>query len=154
MVLADALPGWDIDIRATDLSTRALAQARTATWLLEKSKDIPPGYLKRHMLRGSGTQEGKMRASQALRSMVRFDRLNLTDAEWPLDLGPSFDAIFCRNIFMYFDPSDKDRAVKRLLTYLQPGGHLFLGDAEGLSGHRVAQVMPSVYRLLGPGSHE
>jgi chemotaxis protein methyltransferase CheR len=154
MVLADALPGWDIDIRATDLSTKALDQARTATWLLEKSKDIPPAYLKRHMLRGSGTQEGKMRASQALRAMVRFDRLNLADAEWPLDLGPSFDAIFCRNIFMYFDHSDKDRVVKRLLTYLSPGGHLFLGDAEGLSGHRVAQVMPSVYRLLAPGSNQ
>jgi chemotaxis protein methyltransferase CheR len=152
MVLADALPGWEIEIRATDLSTRALEQARSATWLLEKNKDIPPAYLKRHMLRGSGTQEGKMRASQALRAMIRFERLNLNDREWPADLPSAFDAIFCRNVFMYFDPADKERAVKRLLTHLAPGGHLFLGDAEGLSGFedRMAHVMPAVYRLRQP----
>jgi chemotaxis protein methyltransferase CheR len=152
MVLLDALPGWEIEIRATDLSTRALAQARSATWILEKSKDIPPEVLKRHMLRGSGTQAGKMRASAALRELVRFDRLNLNDTDWPLDLG-SFDAIFCRNVFMYFDAPDKDRIVRRQLTYLAPGGHLFLGDAEGLAGldDKVVQVIPSVYRLRVPG---
>jgi chemotaxis protein methyltransferase CheR len=156
MVLLDTLPGWKIDILATDLSTRALEQARGATWSIEKSKDIPAHFLKRHMLRGSGTQEGKMRVSTALRALVRFERLNLNDLEWPLAAGGAFDAIFCRNVFMYFDPSDKERVVRRLLGHLAPGGHLFLGDAEGLSGFedRTVQVMPAVYRLRGPAAPE
>jgi chemotaxis protein methyltransferase CheR len=149
MVLADALPDWTIEILATDLSTRALDRAREATWLLEKSKDIPTPYLKQYMLRGSGTQDGKMRATQSLRTLVRFERLNLKDADWRLD--PSllpFDAIFCRNVFMYFDPEDRDRTIRRLLSLLTPTGHLFLGDAEGASGvdPRIVQVIPSVYR--------
>jgi chemotaxis protein methyltransferase CheR len=149
MVLVDALPSWDVEILATDLSTRALEKAQAATWLLEKSKDVPPHYLKRHMLRGSGTQDGKMRANQSLRGLVRFQRLNLKDADWRLDAtGAPFDAIFCRNVFMYFDTEDRDRTIRRLVSHLTPTGHLFLGDAEGASGvdPRIVQVMPAVYR--------
>ena len=152
MVLMDALPGWAVEILATDLSTRALSSARTATWLLEKSKDIPEHYLKRHMLRGSGSQVGKMRASQSLRSLIRFERLNLNDREWALDPQRTpFDLVFCRNVFMYFDPVDRERALRRLISSLAPGGYLFLGDAEGAGGvdPRIEVVMPAVYRRRG-----
>ncbi len=153
MVLLEALPGWEIDILATDLSTRALDKARAATWLLEKSKDIPPHFLKRHMLRGTGTQDGRMRACQSLRSLVRFQRLNLNDSDWDVGHQP-FDAIFCRNVFMYFDPDDRERALRRLVSNLTPTGYLFLGDAEGAAGvdDRIVQVMPAVYQRNGGGT--
>ena len=79
MVLVDTLPGWQIEIVATDLSSRVLERAQSATWSMEKSADIPPHYLKRYMLRGTGAQAGKMRAGQELRDVVRFARLNLND---------------------------------------------------------------------------
>jgi chemotaxis protein methyltransferase CheR len=74
MVLLEALPGWEVNILATDLSSRALARARAATWPIDKSQDIPPRYLSQYMLRGTRSQQGKMRAGAELRKAVVFDR--------------------------------------------------------------------------------
>jgi len=146
MVLMDALPGWGIHILATDLSTRILDQAQAATWPIEKSTDIPAHYLKRFMLRGRGDQGGKMRAGTDLRSLVKFQRLNLNDDVWSFDPGTQFDAIFCRNVLMYFEPGLRERALRRIVERLSPSGCLFLGDAEGLSGFPgLRMVAPSVH---------
>ena len=106
MVLTDVLPDWTIEILATDLSTRALDRAREATWLLDKSKDIPPPYLKRYMLRGSGTagREDARHHEPARAGAVR----TAEPQGRRLAAGPEpvpFDAVFCRNVFMYFDPA-------------------------------------------------
>jgi chemotaxis protein methyltransferase CheR len=146
MVLLDALPGWDLRILATDLSSRVLERARAATWPIEKSGDIPAGYLKRFMLRGTGAQGGKMRAGQELRNAVTFERLNLNDDGWPLDAGELFDAVFCRNVLMYFEPRCRERVLRRILQRMPPRGYLFLGDAEGLTGFDgLRLVAPSVH---------
>lgn len=144
MVLLDALPGWDIGIQATDLSSRILERAAAATWPLEKNQDIPPRYLKRYMLRGTRAQEGKMKAGPDLRSVVSFRRLNLSGEHWQLEDAGLFEVIFCRNVLMYFEPSCRARTVKHLLRQLAPGGHLFVGDAEGLTPFHD-------FRLVGPG---
>jgi chemotaxis protein methyltransferase CheR len=146
MVLLDALPGWDVQVLATDLSSRVLERAQAATWPLEKSVDIPAPYLKRYMLRGTGTEEGKMRAGPDLRNVVVFRRLNLNDESWPLEPESRFDAIFCRNVLMYFDPRRREHALRKILTRLPAQGHLFLGDAEGLSGFDgLRMVAPSIH---------
>ncbi len=147
MVLRHHLPaeeGWSIDILATDLSTRVLEQARQALWPLEKSEEIPRHYLRGYMLRGVGSQEGRMKAGPELRALVRFQRVNLNDE--PGLLG-RFDLIFCRNVLIYFDAASKSRAVERLLSHLSPQGLLFLGHSESLSGlgWRVRTVTPTVY---------
>jgi len=150
MCLRHHLPaheGWQLDILATDLSTRILDKARQALWPVEKAAEIPPAYLRASMLRGVGSQEGKMKAGPALRALVRFQQLNLNASR--LDLGAPFDLIFCRNVLIYFDTASKARAVERLLSALAPQGTLFLGHAESLTGltARVAPVQPTVYRL-------
>jgi chemotaxis protein methyltransferase CheR len=146
MVLLDALPGWDLRVVATDLSSRVLERARAATWSIEKSGDIPAGYLKRFMLRGTGAQVGSMRARQELRNVVTFDRLNLNDEAWPFGPAERFDAVFCRNVLMYFEPRCRERVLRRILERLPPRGYLFLGDAEGLSGFEgLRMVAPSVH---------
>ena len=146
MVLLDALPGWEIRVVATDLSSRVLERARAATWPIEKSGDIPAGYLKRFMLRGTGAQGGKMKAGQELRNVVAFERLNLNLEDWPLDAGERFDAVFCRNVLMYFEPRCRERVLRRILERMTPQGHLFLGDAEGLTGFAgLKLVAPSVH---------
>jgi chemotaxis protein methyltransferase CheR len=147
MVLLRAFPpgsGWDLDILASDLSTRALRRAREAVWPIDKAAEIPEPDLKQFMLRGVGPQEGMMRAGPELRSLVRHARLNLIE-DHP-GLG-TMDLVFCRNVLIYFDAPTKHAVVSRLLDHLAPDGYLFLGHAESLagSGLRLRCVSPSVY---------
>ncbi len=136
---------WDLEILATDLSTRALERARHAVWPLARSTEIPPHLLKRYMLRGRGPQEGVMRASSELRRLVRVERLNLNDADYP-SVGV-VDLLFCRNVLIYFDAASKRRVITRLVAHLRPGGLLFLGHSESLAGLHTAlrPVIPTVY---------
>jgi chemotaxis protein methyltransferase CheR len=137
--------GWEIDILATDLSTRALERAKAGLWRVEKAAEIPLGHLKAFMLRGTGAQEGVMKAGPGIRSVLRFARVNLNEARYPV--GGPFDLVFCRNVLIYFDSASKARVVSRLLGQLAPEGHLFLGHAESLAGltDRARSVGPTVY---------
>ncbi len=87
-----------------------------------------------------------MKAGPEIRSLVRFEHLNLSHERWAL--SGAFDLLFCRNVLIYFDPPTKARVVDRLLERLHPQGYLFLGHAEGLHGlsERVQGVGPTVYR--------
>ena len=81
-----------------------------------------------------------------IRAMVRFERVNLMSADG-FPAGP-FDVVLCRNVLIYFDASSKQRMIERLLGRLEPGGHLFLGHAEGLGRTTgVRPVRPNVYAL-------
>ncbi len=150
MSLLSAFPaGWDLEILATDLSTKVLARAEQAVWPLEKAKEIPEPFLKAYMLKGYGSQEGLMKAGPEIRRLVRFARLNLTQ-DTP-GLG-QFDLVFCRNVLIYFDRDNKAKVVERLLDRLLPHGYLFLGHAESLGGFtgRARAVLPTVYTLAAP----
>jgi len=137
--------GWDVEILATDLSTRALAAAERAVWPLARAKEIPRPYLAAHMLRGQGAAQGRMKASPELRRVVRFDRLNLNQATYPAR-GP-FDLLFCRNVLIYFDAETRAAVVGRLLDHLAADGLLILGQVESLTGLSEAtrSVGPAVF---------
>jgi chemotaxis protein methyltransferase CheR len=137
--------GWDCSVLATDLSTRALAAARQATWSIDKAHEIPTPLLKRFMLRGTEEQTGKMRAKRCLRELVQLEPLNLVAEPYPV-AGP-FDAIFCRNVLIYFQTAQKARVLRMLLRHLSPGGYLFLGHAETVTGlsNELQTVAPNVY---------
>jgi chemotaxis protein methyltransferase CheR len=140
-----AASGWEIDILATDLSTRVLGRAQAAVWPIEKAREIPEHHLKAFMLKGTGPQEGRFKAGPAIRSVVRFQRLNL-NAEPFLLAGP-FDLILCRNVLIYFDPASKARVIGRLLDRLEPHGYLLLGHSETVTGlsARTRSAGPTVY---------
>jgi chemotaxis protein methyltransferase CheR len=153
MVLLTAFPaGWDLEIIASDLSTKVLDRASAGLWPLEKSKEIPGAYLKAFMLRGFGAQEGLMKAGPEIRALIRFTRVNLVTEDWPG--GPPFDLIFCRNVLIYFERLAKISVVERLLDRLDPRGFLFLGHAESLGGFTVKAraVLPTVYQSAAPSS--
>jgi chemotaxis protein methyltransferase CheR len=137
--------GFSIEIVATDLSHSVLARARAAVFPIERAADVPEKYLKAFMLRGTGARVGRMKAGPELRAVVRFMRVNLNDDSCA-SLG-QFDAVFCRNVFIYFDPEARARAIERLFARLEPGAYLFLGHAESLSGlvPRARCVAPNVY---------
>ena len=137
--------GREFEILATDISTRALARAEAAVWPIERAREIPLQYRRAFMLRGTGPQEGRMKAGPEIRELVRFERLNL-NAERYVVRGP-FHLIFCRNVLIYFPAETKRRVIHRLLDVLAPDGLLFLGHAESLNTltDRVATVVPTVY---------
>ncbi len=152
MSLLAAFPsGWDLEVLATDLSTKALDRARAGVWPIEKSKEIPTSYLKAFMLRGYGAQDGLMRAGPEIRSVIRFERLNLAGDDWPVGVH---DLVFCRNVLIYFDRVTKARVVERLLDSVDPHGYLFLGHAESLGGFssRARAVVPTVYSTQAPAA--
>ncbi len=148
MTLLEALPpgdGWALEVVATDLSTRVLAQAEAALYPLEKSRQIPEAALKAFMLRGTGGSDGLMKAGPEIRAVVRYARLNLAEPEWP-GLG-LFDLIFCRNVLIYFAPSTKQQVVRHLLSHLTDDGLIFFGHAESLAALDLPlrPVLPTVY---------
>lgn len=143
------LPGWSIDVLATDLSRRALARAREAVWPIERAEQIPRPYRDRFMLRGVRSREGWMKAGPELRSVVRFGRVNLS-RELPAD-GEPFDLVLCRNVLIYFHPTERARALRALLGRLAPGGYLLLGHSEspGELWGLVHRVVPTIYSPAG-----
>jgi len=144
MLLAESLPGATNTVLATDISTRMLERAAAAIYPMSRKDGIPERLLKRYMLRGVQSQEGMIAVAPEIRRMVRFAPLNLNHhAAYPA--GP-FDAIFCRNVLIYFDAESRRRVCDALLARLAPGGLLFLGHAESLGGRNdLHPVAPHVY---------
>jgi chemotaxis protein methyltransferase CheR len=145
MILLDRFPGWEIEIIATDLSTRALEIARTGVWPAAKVDEIPLSYRKAFMLKGFADQSGKIKAGPEIRSVVRFFRMNLNEPAYPLT--GKFEMIFCRNVLIYFDQRGREKVVRRLASFLPPDGYLFLGHAESLHAmsDRLRSIIPTVY---------
>jgi len=137
--------GREIEILGTDVSTRALARAEAAVWPIDRASEIPLSYRRAFMMRGTGPQEGRMKAAPEIRELVRFERVNLNDERYPVH-GP-FHLVFCRNVLIYFQAETKLRVIHRLLDVLSPDGLLFLGHAESLNAvtDRVTTVVPTVY---------
>lgn len=130
-------------ILGTDISDRVLRSATQAIYPEDRLRDVSTERLKRHCLRGEGDAEGLVQIKDTLRDHVRFGQLNLCQ---PIDnLGP-FDAVFLRNVLIYFDPPTKSAVVDRVLSQLRPGGLFFIGTAEG----RVPCKTP--LQTLGPGA--
>jgi chemotaxis protein methyltransferase CheR len=148
MSLRDLLPpadDWTIEVEASDISTRVLEKAQAAVWPIERASEIPPETLRRHMLRGVDAHQGTMKATEELRALIRFRRINLVGDTLPIE-GP-FDAIFCRNVLMYFGREARLRAIERLVDRLAKDGVLFVGHAESITGitPRLRMLAPTIY---------
>lgn len=151
MLLARHLPaetGWDARILATDISNRVLEKANKGIYPIARSAELPPDLLHAFMLRGVAEREGEMKVRVEIQQMITFQRLNL-DRESELVEGP-FDAIFCRNVLIYFDAASKSRVITNLYWRIIPNGLLFVGHAENLSSMSVQLrcVEPSIYAKI------
>jgi chemotaxis protein methyltransferase CheR len=147
MVLGEHLEGWEIEIVATDVSTKVLDAARAAIYKNERLHEVPWDR-RRWILRGTGPQEGKFKVGPEARVLVQFRALNLIDDVY--DVGDALDAVFCRNVLIYFRSDTRERTVRRLVDKLAIGGQLFLGHAESLQSSRlhVRTVIPTVYERV------
>jgi chemotaxis protein methyltransferase CheR len=131
-------------ILATDLSTRVLATAREGVYPAARLDEVDRGLIARHFTPTELDGERHYRVRDATRRLVRFARLNLLDP-WPMS-GP-FAAIMCRNVMIYFDKATQEALVGRFWEIIEPGGVLFIGHSESLTGvkHRFRYVRPTVY---------
>lgn len=148
MLVARLLPaeaGWDTRILATDISNRVLDKAIKGIYPINRLSELPPDLLHTFMLRGVAEREGEMKVKVEIQQMITFRRLNL-DREADLVEGP-FDAIFCRNVLIYFDAASKQRVITNLYGRLSPSGLLFVGHAENLSNMslQLRCIDPSIY---------
>lgn len=147
MVLADCLEGTRWEVIGSDISSRVLQGACSGHYCLQRTRHIPPSYLRRFCLKGIGPQQDTLLIERSLRSKVRFIRVNLNTA-LP-ELG-SFDIIFLRNVMIYFNVDTKRQVVARVLSLLKPGGHFYIGHSESLNEitSAVQPLSPSIYRKL------
>jgi chemotaxis protein methyltransferase CheR len=119
-----------VQILATDLDTRVLAQAREGVYPQEKVSGLDEERLKRFFLKGRGAREGFVRVRDAVRNLIVFRALNLREPKWNVESG--FDAIFCRNVLIYFDKPTQRAVLERVASHLAPGGLYFAGHSESL----------------------
>jgi len=153
MLLACHLPaeeGWEARILATDISNRVLEKARKGIYPIAKSTELPKDFLKSYMLRGLAERDGEIKVKIEIQRMIEFRWLNLDE---PCNISEEpFDAIFCRNVLIYFDAASKQRAVTNLVRHLDDGGLLFVGHAENLTvlSSQIRSLEPTIYRKTTP----
>ena len=145
MVLADRLGSDRWEIVGSDISTRVLQQARLGHYSVERTKHIPPAYLKKFCLKGMDQEAGTILVDRSLRSRVQFMQINLNEKLPKIGM---FDVIFLRNVMIYFDGDTKRQVVARILSLLKPGGYFFIGHSETLNdiSDAVQSLAPSIYR--------
>jgi chemotaxis protein methyltransferase CheR len=146
MCLSESLPGASFNVIASDLDTQVLASAREAVYPLQSVQKLEAERQKRFFQRGTGRFDGKARVRRELAAHVEFMRVNLMDAEWPIEGG--LDAIFCRNVMIYFDKPTQRRLVERFARLIKPKGLFFAGHAESLIDQGVH------FRLRGQTVYE
>jgi chemotaxis protein methyltransferase CheR len=147
-----AAGGWDVRVLASDIDTAVLAAAERGVYDEDRVGPVPPDLLRKYFLRGTGASAGKVAVRPALRDLITFRQINLTGGSWPV--RSRFDAIFCRNVVIYFDRPTQERLLGRFAAHLNPGGHLVLGHSENV--HWMADTFTpvggTVYQMRGGGA--
>ncbi|MBV7487087.1 CheR family methyltransferase [Bordetella sp. BOR01] len=118
-------------VLATDIDTNVLNKARAGVYADERVARMDPARLKRFFLRGRGSNTGQVRVRPELAAMVRFETMNLLARSWPI--AEQFDAIFCRNVMIYFDKPTQAGILQRFVPLLKAGGLLFAGHSENFT---------------------
>ena len=149
MALAECVPVLTADrleVWATDLSSEAIDAATAAIYAARDFGGVTPERARRFFLRGKGPRSGTYRVVPEVRTLVRFRPIDLRYGPWPLPAD--FQAIFCRNVSIYFPEDERTNLLERLATQLAPGGWLAIGTGEIIPGTPAClrKVAPSIYR--------
>jgi len=131
ITLAEALGDRAGTVLATDIDTQVLAKARAGVYTSEQVGRLSQEQLKRFFLKGTGARAGAVKVKPDLASTITFEPLNLLAPDW--GIREKFDAIFCRNVMIYFDKPTQGRILERFAPLLKPHGLLFAGHSENFS---------------------
>ena len=139
-----------IQILATDLDTAELDTASRGVYPMARVESLPDEWKRLGFLRGKGPNQDMVRIRPELRKLITFTQMNLLDAQWPLEGGP-FQAIFCRNVMIYFDKPTQRELLRRYHGLLEPDGLLFVGHSESLLDNSLGfqSLGQTIYRRKG-----
>jgi chemotaxis protein methyltransferase CheR len=132
------LAGWNIEIMANDISENVLQKARRGEYSGLTLRGVKPQILSRYFTKADDIY----RVKPEIKAMVNFSHLNLHDAR-KISLNSNFDAIFCRNVMIYFSDEVKKQLVRGFFNSLKPGGYFYIGHAETL--HGISKAFKLVY---------
>jgi chemotaxis protein methyltransferase CheR len=121
-------------LTASDIDSKVLASASQGVYRLDGMKGIDQNKMQRFFLRGKGGNDGMVRVKPELSRLIEFLIVNLIRDDWPFK--DAFDAVFCRNVMIYFDADTQRRVLERIYRVMKPGGLLFVGHAENFSDSR------------------
>lgn len=149
MVLADFdenSPLPEFTILATDISPTVLRHAADGVYDEARIAPVPFPLRKKYLMRARDQKKKVVRIVPELRARVRFQWLNLKASTY--DLPERMDIIFCRNVIIYFSRETQEAVMDRICHQLAPGGYLFMGHSETLSGFSlpIRQVGTTIYR--------
>jgi chemotaxis protein methyltransferase CheR len=151
MTVVEAFNSFNVPVSivASDLDTSVLATAAKGVYTRDRVERLSPDRLNRFFLKGGPGQEGTYAVRPELRRLVTFQRINLLEPNWSVR-GP-LDALFCRNVMIYFDKPTQYKILKRFAPLMDAGGLLFAGHSESFL--HAADVFRSqgktVYELAG-----
>ncbi|WP_138464650.1 protein-glutamate O-methyltransferase CheR [Poseidonocella sp. HB161398] len=118
------LQNYDLKLLATDIDPQVIEFAMQGVYSERQVSSIPKNILSKYFIQ---TEDGQMRLSREIMNHVTFRRLNLL-SEWPMK--SNFDAIFCRNVVIYFDEKTQNDLWGRFTKILKKDGWLFIGHSE------------------------
>ena len=141
-------PGFRFRILATDISNLVLAKAELGVYTNDIVAPVAPLLRRKYFMRSREPGSEKQRVVPELRRLIEFRRLNFMDADY--GVPEKADAIFCRNVIIYFDRPTQERILQRLSNCLTPGGYMFVGHAETLHDMKLplTPVAPALYRRI------
>ena len=134
-----------VTILATDIDTQVLETAERGIYPLERIEKLSPERQRRFFKRGSGANAGFCRVNDELRALIRFKPLNLLDPVWPMR-GP-FQAIFCRNVMIYFDKPTQLAIIQQIAPRMARDGLFYAGHSESFSHatHLIKPIGRTIY---------
>lgn len=147
ITMIESLPDptlWEVNILATDISTRMLDLAAKGIYGEEKVNKIPYEWKRRYFQKGVQRWERYYRVKPDLRKLITFKRFNLME---PFLFEAAFEIIFCRNVMIYFDKPTQQDLVRKFHEALNKDGYLMIGHSESLTGidHKFRYIQPSIY---------
>jgi len=141
-------PGFRFRILASDISNIVLAKAELGVYSSDVVAPVAPLLRRKYFMRSREPGSEKQRVVPELRRLIEFRRLNFMDADY--GVPEKVDAIFCRNVIIYFDRATQERILLKLANCLLPGGFMFVGHAETLHDMNLplVPVAPALYRRV------
>ena len=133
-----------VKILATDIDTNVLETAEAGIYADERIEKLPEAMKRKYFRRGAGANAGRVRVIDELRELITFRPLNLLDARYPMK-GP-FDALFCRNVMIYFDKPTQRDILSKMAPLLSPDGLFFAGHSE--SFFHATDIVTSIGRTV------
>ncbi len=136
----------NVKLVCSDIDTNVLETARRGVYSAE-ARGLSPERLRRHFLRGTGSNAGSIRVKPELGRMIEFRTFNLMSREWA-SLGDPFEIVFCRNVMIYFDAPTQRKVLEQIHRAMRPGGLLYVGHSENFT------ESSDLFRLRGKTIYE